>query len=107
MLAIKDGNGRSIFLTANEAPAPGGIGSILGYPVTLAHAAPSTNTAGNVIAVFGDPNGLVHGVRQDFEFKSSADFYFADNEIAFRAIARNMAKVRSATAFAKLTLAAA
>jgi HK97 family phage major capsid protein len=106
MLKIKDSNGRPIFLTANEAPTYGGIGSILGYPVTPSHAAPSANTTSSKIAVFGDPNGLVHAVRKDFEFASSNQAAFSDYEVVFRGIARHGVKVRRATAFGVLTNAA-
>lgn len=106
MLKIKDSNGRPIFLTANEAPTYAGIGSILGYPVVPAHAAPSANTTSSKIAVFGDPNGLVHAVRKDFEFAASREAAFNDYEVVFRGIARHAAKVRRATAFGVLTNAA-
>lgn len=106
ILKIKDSNGRPIFLTATEFPTYGGIGSILGYPVTPAHAAPSANTTSSKIAVFGDPNGLVHAVRKDFEFASSNQAAFSDYEVVFRGIARHAAKVRRALAFGVMTNAA-
>jgi HK97 family phage major capsid protein len=42
IVQIRDSNGRPIFQTALEAPAGNSIGSILGYPVVLAAAMPST-----------------------------------------------------------------
>jgi HK97 family phage major capsid protein len=104
---IKDANGRPIFQNALEAPAPNAIGSILGYPVVLTEAMPSTDSAGNVVAVFGDPQGCAVGVRKQFEFAASDSFYFDYNQIAYRGIMRAGVAIRRATAFAKLTLAAA
>jgi HK97 family phage major capsid protein len=106
MLSIKDGNGRPIFLTANEAPTPGGIGSILGYPVTLAHAAPSANTTSSKVAVFGDPNAQVAGVRSDFVFEASDHHRWNTLERSFRGYGRFGNKIRKATGFAVLTNAA-
>ncbi len=105
LLHIKDENGRPIFLTANEAPTPGGIGSLLGFPVKLTPAAPSSNTAGSPVAVFGDPNGMVAGLRKSFEFRSSTEASFNDDETVFRAVARFGNRIRSERAFAVLTLA--
>src|SRR5262245_1327260 len=42
-LGVKDLNGRPIFLTAIEAPSFGVVGSILGYPLTMAAVLPTTN----------------------------------------------------------------
>lgn len=105
-LSVKDSNGRSVFLTANEAPTSGGLGSILGYPVTLAHKAPSTNAATAKVAVFGDPRGLVAGVRQDYTFEASDHANWTTFERSFRGIARFGTKIRRATAFGVLTLTA-
>lgn len=103
---IKDSNGRPIFMTANEAPTVGGIGSILGYPVTLAHAAPTTNAAAAKVAVFGDPSGQVVGIRNDFQFEASDQFRWNTYERSFRGIGRAGTKIRRAAAFAVLTLTA-
>lgn len=105
-LGVKDGNGRPIFLTAVEAPTFGGLGSILGYPVTMAHAAPSANEASAKIAVFGDPNAHVLGLRTDFGFDASDDFAFDGVKRMFRGLARAGSKTRRATGLAVLTLAA-
>jgi HK97 family phage major capsid protein len=106
-LAVKDNNGRPIFLTALEAPSPGAIGSILGRPVIGAFAAPSTNAANAKVAVFGDPNGQVVGMRKTFTFKTSDDFKFDTLQRAFRAHGRVGTKIRRSAAFAMLTLPAA
>jgi HK97 family phage major capsid protein len=103
---IKDNNKRPLFQTALEAPAPGAIGSILGYPVTLVEAAPSTDAAGNVVAVFGDPQGCIVGVRNDFELAASDEHLWDYYSRSFRGVGRAGVKIRAATAFAKLTTAA-
>lgn len=104
-LHIKDANGRPIFLTATEAPAPGALGTLLGYPVKLSSAAPSANTPGAPVAVFGDPNGMVAGLRKSFDFKTSQEASFDDDETVFRGIARFGNKIRRAEAFGVLKLA--
>lgn len=106
LLHIKDLNGRPIFLTATEAPAPGAMGTLLGYPVKLSSAAPNTNAASKPIAAFGDPKGLVAGLRKKFEFKTSTEANFQDDETVFRGIARFGCKIRRAQAFGILTTAA-
>jgi HK97 family phage major capsid protein len=105
-LSVKDASGRSIFLNALEAPAAGGIGSILGYPVTPALAAPSTNAAGAKIAVFGEGRGHAFGLRQDFGIATSDDFAFDAAKRMFRGLARAGSKTKKAEAFAVLTLPA-
>ncbi len=106
-LSIKDSNGRSIFLTANEAPSYGAIGTLLGYPVVLSHIAPSTNSAGGKVAAFGDPMGMVVGIRRDFTFESSDHHKWNTFQRSFRGIARAGVKNRVATAGGYLKLAAA
>ena len=106
-LSVKDANKRPLFLTAQEAPTAKGIGSILGYPVIPAAAAPSTNASSAKVAVFGDPNGQVVAVRNDFEFAASEHHRFNFDQIAYRGLARFGTKVRAATAYAVLTLPAA
>lgn len=104
---IKDGNGRSLFQTALETPTPMGVGSILGYPVVLADAAPSTDSAGKVVAVFGDPAGLVVGTRMGWEFMSSDEYKFDYLRRYFRGVGRGGCIIRAATAFQMLTTASA
>lgn len=105
-LSVKDGNGRPIFLTATEAPTAGGIGSILGYPVTPCYAAPSANTTSSKVAVFGDPNAQVVGVRTDFKFEASDQHRWNTYERSFRGVGRSGNKIRKAGGFAVLTNAA-
>lgn len=105
-LAIKDLNGRPIFLPSTDAPSLGAIGSILGYPVILTHAAPATNSTSDKVAVFGDPMGLAVGLRSDFAFAMSDQILFKEDSTVFRARARAAVKVKQATAFGVLTLAA-
>ncbi len=106
MLGIKDSNGRPIFLTANEAPTPGGIGSIFGYPVSLALAAPSTNAANSKVAVFGDPNANVVGIRNDFAFEASDHHRWNTYERSFRGIGRAGTRIRRSAGLAVVTLPA-
>ena len=106
IVQIRDSNGRPIFQTALEAPAGNSIGSILGYPVVLAAAMPSTDSAGNVVAVFGDPQGGAVGIRKQFELAQCDHFEFTSNNSVFRALIRAGFIIKSATSFAKLTLAA-
>lgn len=106
-LSVKDSNGRPIFLNALEAPTKGGIGSILGYPVVPGHVCPSTNAANAKVAVFGDPNGQVVGIRNDFSVAASDHHKWDYNMRSFRGIGRAATKIRKATAFSVLTLPAA
>lgn len=106
MLGIKDGNERPIFLTATEAPSPKSIGTILGYPVVPCYAAPSTDTASQKMAVFGDPAGAVSGLRSDYVFESSDHARWTTLERSFRGWGRFGFKIRKATAFAVMTNAA-
>lgn len=106
MLNIKDGNGRPIFLSSVDAPSHGGLGSILGYPVTPAHAGISADTTSTVVAVFGDPMANAVVLRKDFEFASSDQAQFTEDQIVFRARARGASVIKQATGFAELTTAA-
>ena len=100
---VRDENNRPIFQTALEVPTPG-LGSILGSPVTPANVMPSTNSANDKVAVFGDPRGHVLGLRTDIGFATSDDFAFAGVKRMFRGTVRAGAKTRKAGAFAVLTL---
>jgi HK97 family phage major capsid protein len=104
-LSVKDANGRPIFLTALEAPTPNALGSILGSPVTTAHAAPKAIgvNPSTAVMVFGDPQGHVVGPRQDFMFEASNDFKFANLQRVFRGWGRAGVQTRRAQAFSVLT----
>ena len=105
-LAIKDLNGRPIFLPSTDAPAAGGIGTILGYPVIPAMGANATDGVSKKIAVFGDLMGQAVCLRNDFEFAASDQAKFTEDSVVFRARARGAAKTKKATAFGVLTTAA-
>lgn len=107
IVLVRDANGRSIFLTALEAPAPRGIGSILGYPVTPVNVAPSADGASKDIAAFGDPQSLVVGVRTDFSFESSDHYNWNTYQRSFRGVGRAGVKGRLATALSILSTPAA
>ncbi len=106
ILGLKDSNGRPIFLPAIDAPSPGALGSILGYPVTLAHAAPNTNTASKPVLAFGDAKGQALLIRRAFTFAASEHFQFTSDNVVFRATTRMATKTRKATAFGVMTTAA-
>ena len=106
LMGIKDNNGRPIFLGALEAPSYGAIGTILGYPVVPVMAAPNTDGAGQLVAAFGDRNGQVVGVRDDFVFESSDHYRWNTLERSFRAYGRAATGCRQANAFAVLQTAA-
>lgn len=93
---VRDDNGRPIFQNALEAPTIG-IGSILGAPVVKVNIAPSTDAASAKVAVYGDPEGYVVGIRQDAELASSEHVKFAENLVAFRALLRGGGKHRIPT----------
>ncbi len=103
-IGVKDGNGRPIFQTALEAPSFGGIGSIFGFPVTLVGAAPSTNSASQKIACFGDPKAQAIRIRRDLRVDRSEQWAFDTDEITFRGTLRAASKTRLATAITVLTL---
>jgi HK97 family phage major capsid protein len=105
MLSIKDDNGRPIFLTAFEAPTVNALGSILGYPVTSAYAAPAPVgvNVSTKCALFGDPNAMVVGMREDFAFEFSDHYKWANYERSFRGVGRAGVACRKASALAVLT----
>lgn len=106
VLGLKDSNGRSIFLPSTEAPSFGAFGSIFGFPITLAHAAPSADTTSSKIAVFGDPMGQSVLLRSDMQFVASDQAKFTEDKVVFRCRARAATKIKKATAFGVLTSAA-
>jgi HK97 family phage major capsid protein len=105
-LGVKDSNGRPIFLTANEAPSAGAIGSILGYPVTPVGVAPNSNAADQKTFAFGCGDGGVVGLRSDFDITASDEYAFSTLERAFRGWGRAGFLARSASAFSVLKTAA-
>jgi HK97 family phage major capsid protein len=106
MLGIKDGANRPIFLPQTDAPSFGALGSVLGFPVLLSHAAPITDGTSKPFIAFGDSQGMAVGLRRDFEFASSVDAKFTEDQTVFRARARGTVKVKDATSFAVLSTAA-
>ena len=99
---IKDLNGRPIFQTALEAPTAT-LGSILGAPVVAGAALPNTDAVSSKIAAYGDPNGYVVGIREDFSFDASDHFMWNALQRSFRGYGRAGGKGRKAGAFAILT----
>jgi len=89
---IRDQNGRPLFQTATDAPL-GGIGSILGYPVTTVASAPDTAVSSSAtpnakVAAFGDPQGYAVGIRRGVDLQSTNLLKFVENMRSFRALTR-------------------
>jgi HK97 family phage major capsid protein len=106
-MGILDLNGRPIFQTAIEAPSFGAIGTILGFPVVMAGAAPSTDAASAKLMAFGDPYNQAVRIRRDFTFDRSEHFAFNTDELTYRATGRAASKTKIATSTTVLTAAAA
>ena len=106
IMLIKDGNSRPIFHSALDAPSYGSIGTILGFPVVTSAVCPSTDSAGNRVAAFGDFTAEAVRIRRGITFDRSDQWAFDTDEITFRGTARAGAKVKAATAFQVLKLAA-
>ncbi|MCX8156161.1 MAG: phage major capsid protein [Verrucomicrobiae bacterium] len=111
-MTVQDTTGRPIFISAIEAPSFGAIGRILGYPVVLSDAAPTTDAVNAKVAVFGDPQGLAVGVAQDMELEQTTALKFAENQVSIRATMRAGTRIKTTTGsttlkpFAVLTLPA-
>ena len=98
MVLIKDKMGRPIFQTYTEAPQPGSIGSILGYPIHLTAIAPTTDSASQPVVAFGEPAGVAVGVRSDLELATSDDIGFPQNLRCFRTLMRAGVKIKTIAA---------
>ena len=107
LVGVMDDNGRPIFQNALEVPSPGAIGTLLGYPVKLAHAAPSTANPGDAIAAFGDPEAMSVLLRRDLEFAISTAVQFLSDKTVFRARARMANLLKKDTGFGVFALSAA
>jgi HK97 family phage major capsid protein len=94
-MGITDTTGRPIFQSAMEAPSFGAIGRILGYPVVLADAAPSTNAANAKVAVFGDPMGVAVALRTDVELAQTDALMFAQNQVSLRGTIRAGVRIKT------------
>jgi HK97 family phage major capsid protein len=92
---ITDKNGRPLFQTWLEVPNPSAIGSILGYPVHPTAIGPSTDSAGQPVAAFGDPEGVAVLIREDLEVATSDDIGFASNLRCYRTLMRAGVKIKT------------
>jgi HK97 family phage major capsid protein len=81
--------------------------SILGFPVELVAAAPSTNAAATKVAVFGEPGGYLVGIRQEWLVQDSGHYKWNTFQRTFRMFGRARAAMRDATAFIALKTATA
>lgn len=106
LLLIKGSDGRPIFNTPLEAPSYGGLGTIFGFPVVTSPVCPSTDSAGNRVGAFGDFMAEAVRIRRGMTFDRSEQWAFDTDEITFRGTARAGARVKAATAFQVLKLAA-
>lgn len=103
VLKIKDGSERLL----KPPTGPDDEWRILGYAVTWAAAAPSTDAASSKVAAFGRGDAFSVALRQDFEVVSSAaSNKWVQNIWRIRAIARARCLMRDATSLATLKLAA-
>jgi HK97 family phage major capsid protein len=102
LLRVKSG---AVYLI--EPPeADGDSFRLLGYPITFVSAAPSTNSAGQPVAVFGAEDAYTVGIRQDIEVLTSGQGYgWAKNTRGIKAIARAKGVMRAPTGFSILKLA--
>jgi HK97 family phage major capsid protein len=107
-MQVKDSNGRPIFLGALEGPKlnRGSIGSILGFPVETCMAAPNVNSASQPVCAFGDPDGQVVAIRDDFVFEFSDHYAWNTLQRAFRGYSRAATGTRRSDAFAILQTSA-
>lgn len=101
--AIKDGQGRSLFMSILEVPTPMGIGSLMGFPVTLVGTAPTGDGPATQVAAFGDPGAMEVGVRMDYNFEATDAFKFANLQRTFRGWGRFGVKGRLSTGLAILS----
>lgn len=106
MLLIKGTDGRPIFNTPLDAPSYGGLGTIFGFPVVTSPVCPSTDSAGARVAAFGDFSAEAIRIRRGITFDRSEHWAFDTDEVTFRGTARAGARVKAATAFQVLKLAA-
>lgn len=106
LLLIKGSDGRPIFNTPLDAPSYGGLGTIFGFPVVTSPVCPSTDSAGNRVGAFGDFMAEAIRIRRGITFDRSKDWAFDTDEVTFRGTCRAGAKVKAATAFQVLKLAA-
>lgn len=97
--SCKDASRAPLFKTPIEEPGRGLV-SILGFPVTLAAAAPSVNAAGQRVIAFGDPRAQVVGIRLAFQFEDSGHFHWNQFQRTYRGIGRARTETRDNTGFA-------
>lgn len=104
-MALRDGSGspllKSVLDTGGET-----LFSILGYPVTLTAAAPSTDAAGSPVAAFGHGPSYAVGLREDFGWETTNHFRWDYYQRTLRALSRATFAMRRPLGFVILKTAA-
>lgn len=104
LLTLRDGVGNTYLL---KTPAETqGLWHLVGFPVTWTAQAPSATTPGSKVALFGEPNSYLVGIREDLELGTAAGAKFSQAMRQIRALARVRCDMRESTGFATLKLAA-
>jgi HK97 family phage major capsid protein len=101
LLRVKDGSGAKLVRFENGQP------SILGWPVTLASIAPSTNAAAQKIMLFGCGEAVLVAVREMVGIDVSESCKLDYNMLMVRAVVRAHCQVLAPTWLAVLKTAAA
>jgi HK97 family phage major capsid protein len=101
LLRLRDGPGARLVQFQNGQPF------LVGSPVTLVGAAPSTNAAGEKILAFGCGDAALVAIRRDIGVMISDGVRFDYNVRQFRAVMRVFCQVLEPTWFSVLKLAAA
>jgi HK97 family phage major capsid protein len=105
LLGLKDGVGPQYLL---KTPADtGGEWNLVGFPVTWAAGAPSTDAAANKVAAFGEPTSYLVALREESEVMSSDARKFNAAIRTIRALMRGKCETREASGLATLKTAAA
>jgi HK97 family phage major capsid protein len=104
LLQLWDGQAKNYLL---KTPAEtGGDWLLVGFPVTWATQAPSTNALGSKVAAFGNPDAYLVALHEFFEIcNGEKGAAFGSNLASFRVIGRGQSLLREATGFATLQLA--
>ncbi len=101
LLRVKDASGSLLVDFVDGVP------HLLGYPISLTSAAPSTDAAGSKVFAFGCGDAFVVAIRKEFEVQVSEGSKFDYNVAQFRAITRAHCLMGAATWFSVLKTAAA
>lgn len=105
LLQIKDGqSGQYLLRTPSQT---GGEFELVGYPVTWAAQAPSTNGANKKIGAFGNRGAYLAAIREDVEVMSADGQKLNQNIRQIRGLIRGVCQTRDANSLTVLSTAAA